>query len=298
MLIEKNKNILVGVSGGPDSMFLLNYLISNFDPKNIIVATVNYNFRTDSYKDIEIVKSFCEEKNIKFELLEIKTSVLFNGNFENYARNIRYNFFRQIYKKYMCNSLYLAHHKDDFIETYLMQKESKRQPLFFGIKKSTDLFGMHIERPLLDLYFKDEIEYFCKEKNIQFAIDYTNSDLKYTRNRIRDNLKTWTANEKEKLILEINLQNKDLILKQSEIDKQYNKWINNGYNQEFIEDNKFANNLVFKFITLNYKNIKLSSSKIKSIVSWIVSTNNRTSKYLIKKNTFLIKRHGKLIIYN
>ena len=82
--LYNNKKLLLGVSGGPDSMLLLNY----FKDKNIIVCHVNYCVREDSYNDENIVREFCKNNNIKLEVLNLKNHS-YKGNFENEARKLR-----------------------------------------------------------------------------------------------------------------------------------------------------------------------------------------------------------------
>ncbi len=137
---------LLAISGGPDSMFLLN----EYKNKNIIVAHVNYNVRKDSIKDEQLVCDFCYANNILIEVLSVKEKP--KGNFQSQARKIRYDFFEKVYKKFDCNKLLMAHHKDDFLETALMQQQSGRTPRFFGIKKRNVIQGMNIYRPYIFLY--------------------------------------------------------------------------------------------------------------------------------------------------
>lgn len=92
--IDISKKMLLGVSGGPDSMFLLN-LLKN---KNIIVAHVNYNKRETSKVDEEIVVDFCKKNNIKYFVLNLKKHNE-QGNFQNIARIQRYEFLRKFMMK-------------------------------------------------------------------------------------------------------------------------------------------------------------------------------------------------------
>ncbi|SYV97970.1 tRNA(Ile)-lysidine synthase, partial [Mycoplasmopsis edwardii] len=75
-----NKKYLIAVSGGPDSMYLLN----KYKDKDVVVATVNYNQRHDSGVDFNIVKDFCKLYNIKFEGLNLNKPDYTGGNFQNW----------------------------------------------------------------------------------------------------------------------------------------------------------------------------------------------------------------------
>lgn len=280
--------ILLGISGGPDSMFLL-YQYRN--RKDIVVATVNYNVRSDSSHDVEIVRAFCDKHNIKFELLEIDKSIKHDGNFEAWARKQRYLFFKQIYKKYNCSKLLLAHQKDDFLETAIMQDQSKREPLYYGIKEQNYLYSMHIGRPLLSQYFKSEIIDFLKVNNINYAVDSTNELPIYTRNKIRLSLLTKTTAQKDEMIKNYKLKNQELLVREKQINEEYTRWKNNKFSQDYFDNLLFKKEIIFKLIHVYFDDVELSSRKIESIKDFVLST-NRTSKFLLKKDVYLIKEHG------
>ncbi|WP_027334606.1 tRNA lysidine(34) synthetase TilS [Mycoplasmopsis felifaucium] len=285
---------LLGISGGPDSMFLLEYMSRKY-PKQIIVATVNYNVRENSDYDSNLVKEYCNNKDIPFYLLEVPKNTYKTGNFEEWARKIRFDFFREKYVEHNCESLVLAHHKDDFIESAIMQKRSGRKMLYYGIKSQNIVENMHVWRPFVDKFYKSEILEFLRNNNIEYALDYTNDEPICTRNQIRLELKNKTFLEKETLFQEINNENDELYLKQGEIELEFSIWKQNSYEQKIFNDLKFQKELVYKFIHQNYNHINLRSNKIESIIKFITSK-NRTAKYLLKNNTYLIKKHGKLLI--
>ncbi|MGL5590508.1 MAG: ATP-binding protein, partial [Metamycoplasmataceae bacterium] len=91
---NQNNKKLIAVSGGVDSMFLLNELKN----ENIVVAHVNYNLRDDVEIDFKIVNDFCKKNDLKLETYSINEK--HNGNFQKWAREKRYHFFKEIYDKY------------------------------------------------------------------------------------------------------------------------------------------------------------------------------------------------------
>jgi tRNA(Ile)-lysidine synthase len=151
--MTKSKKVLCAVSGGPDSMALLNKC------KNEIfcVCHVNYNHRPTALRDTNIVKKYCLEHKIKLEILNVdkklykKYEEKHNLNFENIARNMRYDFFVKVSKKYKVNRILIAHNKDDFLETCIMQKNKNINTLFYGIKKENKYQSLNIFRPLIDV---------------------------------------------------------------------------------------------------------------------------------------------------
>ena len=110
---DLSKKYIVACSGGPDSMALLDMLRNhNF---NIVVAMVNYKTRLESDDEENLVRSYCDKYNIKcvVSIFDEKQK----GNFEDIARKYRYNFFANLYQSENASGLFVAHHKDDVIET-------------------------------------------------------------------------------------------------------------------------------------------------------------------------------------
>lgn len=205
--LDNEKYIVVGVSAGPDSMALLDYLIKHIKTK-IICAHINHNVRKESKEEQEFLENYCLKNNVIFEGMKI--DMYCGKNFEAEAREKRYNFYFKILEKYQCKYLFLAHHGDDLIETVLM-KISRGSNLegYAGIKKIS-LFKnkYYIVRPLLN-YTKQDILDYLKNNNIKYYIDRTNEDTNYTRNRYRKYILPFLKNE------DINIHKK--FIKYSEI---------------------------------------------------------------------------------
>ena len=180
-----DETIVVATSGGPDSMALL-YLVSSLKEKlnlKVICAHVNHKLRKESDDEEVMVKNFCDEKGLIFEILTIDNYN--DDNFHNDARTKRYDFFEKCVKKHHALHLLTAHHGDDLMETILMRLvrgSSFRGYAGFGLKN--DRVGYTILRPLI-FYTKDEILSFVLENEIPYAIDKSNEKDIYTRNRFR-----------------------------------------------------------------------------------------------------------------
>ena len=176
----KTETVVVATSGGPDSMCLLNLLKQN-TKLNIICAHVNHKLREESEEEATMVKDFCTSNNITYEYYEITN---YKGNTENYAREKRYRFFEKILKKYNSKYLLTAHHGDDLIETILMRIIRGNLENLVGFKKLTKRNNYYIYRPLITKTKEDILKY-CKNNKIKYAVDKTNFEDTYTRNRIR-----------------------------------------------------------------------------------------------------------------
>lgn len=185
-LIDETDKILVAVSGGPDSLALLNVLYSlNY---TLCVAHVNHGLRENANEDERFVKQFCEEKNIpcfvkKVSLKElVKENAEYKGmSLEEAGRKVRYDFFEEVSKKNCCNKIALAHNENDNAETVIMN--------FFRGSGHTGLKGIEpmrgkIIRPLLETSRK-EIEEYCTIEKLMPRYDETNQETVYTRNKIR-----------------------------------------------------------------------------------------------------------------
>ncbi|MBU4690448.1 tRNA lysidine(34) synthetase TilS [Mycoplasma sp. ES3157-GEN-MYC] len=287
----KNKK-LIAVSGGPDSMFLLRKSIDTYGSENLVVAHINYKTRPESDYETELVKNFCESNNVLF-FFKIFDYTQCKGNFENWARTKRYEFFKSVYDKENCDLLIMGHHKDDFLETALMQKNSNREVLFFGIKDKNINFGMNIYRPFIKLYFKDEILFKIKDLDIPYSIDSTNSLPICERNKIRLELQKHSLAEKNELISSFYKKNSLLMKTEEKILKEFECWKDSEYSQDFFELCEYKAQIIYKFIHENFFEIKLSKNKIDSIIQWYLSK-NRTSEYILKDKIKLIKKRGKL----
>ena len=181
--LEQDKKYLLACSYGPDSMALFSLLLEygfNFD-----VAHVNYHLREESDAEQAGLEAFCKEKNIKIYVLDCHESI--ERNIEARCREIRYEFFRQLFDLYHYDALLVAHQQDDHLETYFLQKERKNLVNYLGIAPETTIKGMKVLRPLLNLT-KVDTKNICDGNNIPYTIDKTNLLPLFKRNKIRLNV--------------------------------------------------------------------------------------------------------------
>lgn len=174
--------VLAAVSGGPDSMALLAYL--EREGIDYIVCHVNYKHRPTADRDEQIVRDWCKDHHREIRVLYPKHT---GGNFEGWAREARYEFFEEVSRSEQVNVLYVGHNEDDCIETWVLQKERKTLPFYYGLKEETERNGLMIQRPLLK-YTKKELELYCERANISYGIDETNLTDDYRRNQIRHSM--------------------------------------------------------------------------------------------------------------
>ncbi|MFS0865406.1 tRNA lysidine(34) synthetase TilS [Fredinandcohnia sp. 179-A 10B2 NHS] len=200
-LISDQAKIVVGVSGGPDSLALLHFLLHyKKDSKlKIIVAHVDHMFRgKESEEDLKFVKVFCDKNEITFESIQVNATAYKKEkgvSSQVAARDVRYAFFDQIMKKYNADYLALAHHGDDQIETILMRLVRGSKGIgYAGMQVKRPFSVGHLIRPFLAVT-KDEIEGYCNEHYLTPRLDPSNEKDDYTRNRFRHHILPFLKSE-------------------------------------------------------------------------------------------------------
>lgn len=190
--LPKEAKIILGVSGGPDSIFLLHILdkLKNIHPIKIVIAHVNHLLRgKESDLDEKFVKNLAKEKNHIIHLLKkdiAKTSKTLKKGLEETGREIRYEFFKELAKKQKANFLLTAHHADDNLETIIMNfVRGAGLNGLAGMKEIEKLDkNLHLIRPLLDIS-KDQILKYLKANHLPYRTDKSNKNTIYKRNYIR-----------------------------------------------------------------------------------------------------------------
>lgn len=190
-LVDKQDQVILGVSGGPDSVAMLHLLkkISRELKIKLHVAHFDHKLRSDSQKDREFVQNLACKLGLPFSYLEKEIKKVNNkGSIEEIARNERLKFFFAVAHKIKAKKIALAHNLDDQAETVLMR-----------ILRGSGLYGLSamspkrkvskylLIRPLIGIRRK-EIEAYLKKKGLKYRRDYTNDEDTYFRNRIRNNL--------------------------------------------------------------------------------------------------------------
>ncbi len=222
-LLNKEKCYIVGVSGGCDSMYLLDCLRQK--GYNVLVAHVNYNYRYDSYVDFQLVRDYCRRYAIPFYYREFHDHDYCQGNFQNQARIMRYQFYKKLYEVYDCDGLILGHQLDDDIESIYMQLEHHNTVYYLGIKETNIVDGMKIIRPLMK-YLKKDIVHLCLENNIPYHDDYTNFETDFERDRVRNTiLNTYSKEEKEALFQKAKMHNERMKKLEVKVQPYYQEYI-------------------------------------------------------------------------
>ena len=187
-LIEENDSVIIGVSGGPDSICLLHILNELKQELNfkIYVAHINHMIRKEADEETEYVKEFC--KNIGVECFVKKINVVkiakeSKMGTEEAGRKIRYNFFEEVLKNTNSNKIATAHNNNDKVETIIMN--ILRGSGISGLKGLDPIRENKFIKPLIEVS-REEIETYCEENKLNPKIDKSNSENIYTRNKVRN----------------------------------------------------------------------------------------------------------------
>ena len=191
-LIKSGDKIVLAVSGGPDSIFMLDILNKiRQNPKNnlsfnIIVCHVNHMIRKEAEEDETYVINFCKKNNIEYYIKRIDVQKYANNKkvgTEEAGRIVRYEFFDEIMQKTKANKIAIAHNKNDKVETIIMNLLRGSGSL--GIKGIEPKRDEKYIRPIIEIERAD-IEKYCNQNKLEPRIDKTNFENTYTRNKIRN----------------------------------------------------------------------------------------------------------------
>ncbi|MCK4244350.1 MAG: tRNA lysidine(34) synthetase TilS, partial [Candidatus Omnitrophica bacterium] len=192
-LIEKGDRVLLGVSGGPDSVALL-HLLSRLKKRlkfSLLLCHLNHGLRKEAGEDARFVKELANSFSLPITVGKRDLSKARKSSLEEKARDARYQFFAQVAKKYRVNRIALGHNLDDQAETILLRIIRGTGLLGLGgikVKRSLeDNPGVQIIRPLLKVG-REQILDYLKERKLSFVTDSSNISPVYLRNRIRAEL--------------------------------------------------------------------------------------------------------------
>ena len=278
--IKTNSKFLVGVSGGSDSMALLD--IGLKAGLNISVAHVNYQLRNEeSERESFIVKQYCLENKLNFYYKEAKINLL--KNLQNEAREVRYQFFNDLVEENKMDHILTAHHQNDNHETFLFN--ALKGNGIGSLKGIPEKNGI-ILRPLLQ-FTKTQLLIYVQENKIKYGTDSSNLTSKYERNFIRnevfERLKIKFPKFEKGLTNSINFLNEDYLLLNQLVDEIIQPLLKKKKDHTLIN---FSNQIprqawyhFFKKFGFNYSQIN----------NWL-ETNSQSGKF-IESSTHRISKN-------
>jgi tRNA(Ile)-lysidine synthase len=206
--IKKSDRVVLGVSGGPDSMALLT-LAEKYLPGQFVVAHVNHGLRAESQKEEKYLQAYCSERKLPFYVKRLKPK----SSSEAYLREARYDYFNKVMSSEKASYIMLAHNLDDQAETVLLNLTRGSGPF--------EIWGMReregsILRPLLDVR-KIEILQFNKKHKVHYFTDKSNLQNDYSRNLIR--------NKVVPVLLTLNPKSLEAIGRSGRLGNEANDWL-------------------------------------------------------------------------
>jgi len=186
---------LIGVSGGRDSVALLHRL-TNLGYRKLIVCHLNHQLRgQSSAADARFVEKLAAQYGVDFEFGSANVRAIAKkkkNSIETAAREARYSFFAKTAKRRRCHTIFLGHHADDLVETFLLNLI--RGAGLTGLAAMRDVFTRDIDgvnltivRPLLSVW-RSDIDKYVQQYHLKFREDATNKNLAATRNRLRNRI--------------------------------------------------------------------------------------------------------------
>jgi len=275
-LIENGDKLVLAVSGGPDSMAMLN-ILNELKKDSIIdfefsVAHINHMIREEAKDDEDYVKKYCNQNGIDFYSKSIDVKKLANNNkvgTEEAGRYVRYKFFDEVLEKTSSNKIAIAHNKNDKAETIIMN--IMRGSGITGLRGIEPKRRKYI-RPLIECE-RFEIEDYCEKEKLNPRIDKTNFENTYTRNKIRNIVIPYVKREFNPNIIETLNRLSELVAdEENYIEKQVKKI----YKEVLIFENQ-------KEIVLDLKGFNNQEKVIKSrIILYTITRLFGTSKEIAK----------------
>lgn len=293
-LIEPNSTILIGVSGGPDSMALLYFFYSIREDWNLTLAalTVDHQLRgVESMDDLRFVEKQCKEWNIEFhgtsldvpsykEKKHIGTQVA--------AREMRYQFFLE--KMKACNADYLAlgHHGDDQIETMLMGfVRSSNSRAMSGMPVHRPFGNGKIIRPFLGLT-KQDIADYCLKNSIDSRLDPSNLTTDYTRNYFRKHVLPLLKKQNNNLHTTVQQLSKSLQLDEDYLMKEAETLV-----EEVVSLNKNENCATFDIDLLQGHHTALQRRAYHLILNYLYDELPKNLSYMHEEQFFALLNSNK-----
>ncbi|NLY43777.1 MAG: tRNA lysidine(34) synthetase TilS [Clostridiaceae bacterium] len=266
-MFEKGDGVVVGVSGGPDSVCLLHVLhrLAHEFSLRLYAAHVNHCLRGDeAYRDADYVREFCSTLSIPLFIKEVDIRLISKQKSiseEVAGRKERYKFFFEVAQRVNASKIAVAHNRDDQAETLLMR-----------LLRGTGLEGLAgippvredgVVRPLLETE-REQVEQYCSDNHLNPRIDHTNQQSIYTRNKIRLELIPYLKREYNPSFIKTAAQTADLLR----------------------EDISFMNSYVENIMK---GQVKVKGGEVSIPVDFLLSQHTAIQRRVLRKAVFLLK---------
>lgn len=303
-LLKNDDVVVIGLSGGPDSMCLTHLLLTIKKNIKIVCAHINHNIRDESCDEASFVEEFCQKNDIIFETTTFTKKSDISDYSESELREKRYKYFDDIIKKYNAKYLLTAHHGDDLIETILMRiSRGSNLKGYAGFSLETKKANYKIVRPLIFTTKKD-IEEYNNMNGIPSIIDKTNVSDKYTRNRYRHKILPFLKKENSNVHQKYLKYSQELLKYYNFVDETVEKELDKRYQDETLDiknyaslDNLIKTKIIERILSLKYgNNIYLINNRHVELILGIIESKKPNIEINLPNNIHLLKSYNKLKI--
>lgn len=303
-LLKDNDTIAIGLSGGPDSMCLLDIIKSLNKKIKIVCAHINHNIRQESFEEQKIIESYCRDNNLIFETTTFDKKSEEQDYNELELREKRYNYFETIIKKYNAKYLFTAHHGDDLVETVLMRiSRGSNLKGYTGFQVETKKKNYKVIKPLIFMT-KEDVNAYNEERNIPYVLDKTNDEDNYTRNRYRHNVLPFLKSENPNIHLKYLKFSRELLTYYEYVDKVINKEIDKRFKKNTLDiegftrlDKLIQTKIIEYILDNNYiDNLYLVSDKHVQLILNIIENPKPNLEINLPDNLHITKSYNTLKI--
>ena len=284
-LINSGDVIVVGVSGGPDSITLLTCLnkYKEYLDIRIICAHINHLIRKDSTDDEQFVENVCKKMGIRCYIKRAEVEKIAKEEkrgTEEVGRKIRYDFFDEIAKKENANKIAIAHNMNDNAETMLLN--IIRGSGLTGLEGiQPEEYGKYI-RPLINCK-REEIEEYCKKYDLKPRIDSTNKENIYRRNIIRNKILPELKELNPNIVQSLSNLSKIVKVQNLHIKNEVKNIYNKIATETFKENNK--NDKILGKIELDLNEFqKLDLNLKQNIIIYAITKTLKSARNIEKVN--------------
>jgi tRNA(Ile)-lysidine synthase len=183
---DKRRGVLLAFSGGPDSLALLHLLLffCKHQSLTLALAHVDHGWRKESKEEADQIAEIAKQLGLTLHIATLDPKEM-QGNLEAACREARLKFFAHLCSTYSYQAVLMAHHADDMAETVLKRiLEGSSLTYLTGLSPTSELYGVHVWRPLLDIT-KKELIHWLSTRSLKGFEDHTNYDPRFLRARIR-----------------------------------------------------------------------------------------------------------------
>ena len=289
--LKKNGTYLVSCNFSPDGMALVDMLLQ--EKVKMILVYIDYG-KGEFAGDIEGLAEYAFDKDIRLEVRKAPEAPENKDDYGAWAREVRYDFFKEIYVANKASGLILPHSQDDLLESYLYQRDHKAALHKHGMTESSMISGMVVIRPLLHLSRQDLVEY-ADEHRVPYSKHAAEFELYHTKSAYYREIASMSEIDRENLIREMEFRNDETI----KMDKEMRSLVDESEELDIralisLDQDAYADT-INRFLAKADEEIEVTEELLKRIRAFCLSPLPNDSIQL-GAETYLIKEYDNILI--